>query len=148
MLHPLSDQVVEELRKLMEFYSKQTGESNNFLALALSSRKNLCIHPEVKTAAAQDKSGPHVQHGQSMNTLTYTISAAGHRTASSTPPLSILYGLVQQPCQLLVPQLGRLNDAPERLRVGPLLLPRLEDACTHTHILSLSLLLSLVALGC
>uniref|UniRef100_A0A8D3E699 General transcription and DNA repair factor IIH helicase subunit XPD n=1 Tax=Scophthalmus maximus TaxID=52904 RepID=A0A8D3E699_SCOMX len=39
--------VVEELRKLMEFYSKETGESNNFLALALSSRKNLCIHPEV-----------------------------------------------------------------------------------------------------
>lgn len=32
----------------MEFYSKQTGESNNFLALALSSRKNLCIHPEVR----------------------------------------------------------------------------------------------------
>lgn len=31
----------------MEYYSKQTGESNTFLALALSSRKNLCIHPEV-----------------------------------------------------------------------------------------------------
>lgn len=42
-----SPQVVEELRKLMEFYSKETGESNNFLALALSSRKNLCIHPDV-----------------------------------------------------------------------------------------------------
>lgn len=52
----LSDQVVEELRKLMEYYSKETGQSNNFLALALSSRKNLCIHPEVQTAAAQDKS--------------------------------------------------------------------------------------------
>lgn len=41
--------VVEELRKLLEYYTKQTGENNNFLALALSSRKNLCIHPEVKT---------------------------------------------------------------------------------------------------
>uniref|UniRef100_A0A3Q4HUZ2 DNA 5'-3' helicase n=1 Tax=Neolamprologus brichardi TaxID=32507 RepID=A0A3Q4HUZ2_NEOBR len=41
--------VVEELRKLMEFYTKETGESNNFLALALSSRKNLCIHPEVSS---------------------------------------------------------------------------------------------------
>lgn len=41
--------VVEELRKLLEYHAKQTGESNNFLALALSSRKNLCIHPEVKT---------------------------------------------------------------------------------------------------
>uniref|UniRef100_A0A3Q4AQA2 General transcription and DNA repair factor IIH helicase subunit XPD n=1 Tax=Mola mola TaxID=94237 RepID=A0A3Q4AQA2_MOLML len=44
---PEIEKVVEELRKLMEFYSKQTGESNNFLALALSSRKNLCIHPEI-----------------------------------------------------------------------------------------------------
>uniref|UniRef100_A0A3B3Z6K7 General transcription and DNA repair factor IIH helicase subunit XPD n=1 Tax=Periophthalmus magnuspinnatus TaxID=409849 RepID=A0A3B3Z6K7_9GOBI len=44
---PEIEKVVEELRKLMEFYTKQTGESNNFLALALSSRKNLCIHPEI-----------------------------------------------------------------------------------------------------
>uniref|UniRef100_A0A8C2X564 Excision repair cross-complementation group 2 n=1 Tax=Cyclopterus lumpus TaxID=8103 RepID=A0A8C2X564_CYCLU len=46
---PEIEKVVEELRKLMEYYSKQTGESNNFLALALSSRKNLCIHPEVSS---------------------------------------------------------------------------------------------------
>uniref|UniRef100_A0A3B4H0T0 General transcription and DNA repair factor IIH helicase subunit XPD n=1 Tax=Pundamilia nyererei TaxID=303518 RepID=A0A3B4H0T0_9CICH len=44
---PEIEKVVEELRKLMEFYTKETGESNNFLALALSSRKNLCIHPEI-----------------------------------------------------------------------------------------------------
>uniref|UniRef100_A0A669CL90 DNA 5'-3' helicase n=1 Tax=Oreochromis niloticus TaxID=8128 RepID=A0A669CL90_ORENI len=46
---PEIEKVVEELRKLMEFYTKETGESNNFLALALSSRKNLCIHPEVSS---------------------------------------------------------------------------------------------------
>uniref|UniRef100_A0A672HGI2 General transcription and DNA repair factor IIH helicase subunit XPD n=1 Tax=Salarias fasciatus TaxID=181472 RepID=A0A672HGI2_SALFA len=44
---PEIEKVVEELRKLMEFYSKETGETNNFLALALSSRKNLCVHPEI-----------------------------------------------------------------------------------------------------
>uniref|UniRef100_A0A3Q3MQB5 General transcription and DNA repair factor IIH helicase subunit XPD n=1 Tax=Mastacembelus armatus TaxID=205130 RepID=A0A3Q3MQB5_9TELE len=44
---PEIEKVVEELRKLMEFYSKETGENSNFLALALSSRKNLCIHPEI-----------------------------------------------------------------------------------------------------
>lgn len=49
---------MEELRKLMEFYSKQTGESNNFLALALSSRKNLCIHPEVRIDQGKNKPGP------------------------------------------------------------------------------------------
>lgn len=37
----------------MEFYAKETGEVNNFLALALSSRKNLCIHPEVGAAATR-----------------------------------------------------------------------------------------------
>uniref|UniRef100_A0A7N6B7P5 DNA 5'-3' helicase n=1 Tax=Anabas testudineus TaxID=64144 RepID=A0A7N6B7P5_ANATE len=46
---PEIEKVVEELRKLMEFYSKETGENHNFLALALSSRKNLCIHPEVSS---------------------------------------------------------------------------------------------------
>nr|XP_057937020.1 general transcription and DNA repair factor IIH helicase subunit XPD isoform X2 [Doryrhamphus excisus] len=46
---PEIEKVVEELRKLMEFYSKETGEKNNFLALALSSRKNLCIHTEVSS---------------------------------------------------------------------------------------------------
>uniref|UniRef100_A0A8C6TT74 DNA 5'-3' helicase n=1 Tax=Neogobius melanostomus TaxID=47308 RepID=A0A8C6TT74_9GOBI len=46
---PEIEKVVEELRKLMQFYTKETGETNNFLALALSSRKNLCIHPEVSS---------------------------------------------------------------------------------------------------
>uniref|UniRef100_A0A3B3RXQ1 General transcription and DNA repair factor IIH helicase subunit XPD n=1 Tax=Paramormyrops kingsleyae TaxID=1676925 RepID=A0A3B3RXQ1_9TELE len=44
---PEIEKVVEELRKLMEFYAKETGENSHFLALALSSRKNLCVHPEI-----------------------------------------------------------------------------------------------------
>uniref|UniRef100_A0A670JL03 General transcription and DNA repair factor IIH helicase subunit XPD n=1 Tax=Podarcis muralis TaxID=64176 RepID=A0A670JL03_PODMU len=39
--------VIEELRKLLDFHEKQTGDKLPFLGLALSSRKNLCIHPEV-----------------------------------------------------------------------------------------------------
>lgn len=31
----------------MDYYAKEAGEDSHFLALALSSRKNLCIHPEV-----------------------------------------------------------------------------------------------------
>ncbi|MCJ8740053.1 hypothetical protein PDJAM_G00054430 [Pangasius djambal] len=46
---PEIEKVVEELRKLMDYYAKEAGEENNFLALALSSRKNLCIHPEVSS---------------------------------------------------------------------------------------------------
>lgn len=44
---PSSEQVIEELRKLLSFYEQQEGEKPPFLGLALSSRKNLCIHPEV-----------------------------------------------------------------------------------------------------
>lgn len=38
----------------MDYYVKQTGVKNDFLALALSSRKNLCIHPEVEAAKWAD----------------------------------------------------------------------------------------------
>lgn len=44
---PSPEQVIEELRKLLSFYEQQEGEKLPFLGLALSSRKNLCIHPEV-----------------------------------------------------------------------------------------------------
>ena len=40
-------QAVDELKKLLEVYQKEVGYVPEILALALSSRKNLCIHPEV-----------------------------------------------------------------------------------------------------
>ncbi|XP_053908942.1 general transcription and DNA repair factor IIH helicase subunit XPD isoform X2 [Cuculus canorus] len=46
---PEIEKVVEELRKLLDFYEKELGEKIPFLGLALSSRKNLCIHPEVSS---------------------------------------------------------------------------------------------------
>ncbi|XP_029427564.1 general transcription and DNA repair factor IIH helicase subunit XPD isoform X3 [Rhinatrema bivittatum] len=46
---PEIEKVIEELRKLLDFYEKEMGEKLNFLGLALSSRKNLCIHPEVSS---------------------------------------------------------------------------------------------------
>ncbi|KAH9368465.1 hypothetical protein HPB48_012605 [Haemaphysalis longicornis] len=39
--------VVEELRRLLEQYTKETGEDMSLLGLCLTSRKNLCIHPQV-----------------------------------------------------------------------------------------------------
>ncbi|XP_055956852.1 general transcription and DNA repair factor IIH helicase subunit XPD [Patella vulgata] len=44
---PELEKVVEELRNLMAFYEKETGQPQEILGLALSSRKNLCVHPEV-----------------------------------------------------------------------------------------------------
>ncbi|KAJ8044735.1 General transcription and DNA repair factor IIH helicase subunit XPD [Holothuria leucospilota] len=44
---PELEKVVEELKLLMEYYERESGEKPKVLGLALSSRKNLCIHPEV-----------------------------------------------------------------------------------------------------
>ena len=38
---------MEELKVLVACWEKETGEPMNIVGLALSSRKNLCIHPEV-----------------------------------------------------------------------------------------------------
>ena len=45
---PEIEKVLEELRKLLKYYQDNVGEDLKFVGLALSSRKNLCIHPEVK----------------------------------------------------------------------------------------------------
>ncbi|OWK49697.1 TFIIH basal transcription factor complex helicase XPD subunit [Lonchura striata] len=44
---PEIQKVVEELRKLLEGYERELGQPLPLLALALSSRKNLCLHPQV-----------------------------------------------------------------------------------------------------
>lgn len=35
------------MRGLIEYYIQETGEIPNFVGLALSSRKNMCVHPQV-----------------------------------------------------------------------------------------------------
>ncbi|RWS13277.1 TFIIH basal transcription factor complex helicase XPD subunit-like protein [Dinothrombium tinctorium] len=47
---PEIEKVIEELKRLNEYYEKEVsanGEKNTFIALCLTSRKNLCIHPQV-----------------------------------------------------------------------------------------------------
>ena len=38
---------MEELKRLVKYYKQEIGEAPELLGLALSARKNLCIHPEV-----------------------------------------------------------------------------------------------------
>ena len=40
--------VVQELKSLVEYYETETGEPAGVIGLALSSRKNLCVHPKVR----------------------------------------------------------------------------------------------------
>lgn len=44
---PEIEKVIEELKKLMDYYEKETGSPPRMVGLVLSSRKNMCIHPEV-----------------------------------------------------------------------------------------------------
>ncbi|KAK3582679.1 hypothetical protein CHS0354_031090 [Potamilus streckersoni] len=44
---PELEKVVEELKSLMVYYEKELKEKPSILGLALSSRKNLCIHSQV-----------------------------------------------------------------------------------------------------
>ena len=42
------EKALAELKALMAFRSKLLGYTEDFRALGLTSRKNLCLHPEVK----------------------------------------------------------------------------------------------------
>lgn len=44
---PEIEKVIEELKKLMDYYEKDAGSKPKIVGLVLSSRKNMCIHPEV-----------------------------------------------------------------------------------------------------
>ena len=41
---------MEEMKTLLTAYQKELGEPPQLLAVALSARKNMCIHPEVGVA--------------------------------------------------------------------------------------------------
>lgn len=44
---PEIEKVIEELKKLIDYYEKETKSKPKIVGLVLSSRKNMCIHPEV-----------------------------------------------------------------------------------------------------
>ncbi|KAK9687690.1 Helicase C-terminal domain [Popillia japonica] len=46
---PEIEKVVEELKKLLNYYEKRDGLYPRLTGLVMTSRKNLCIHPEVST---------------------------------------------------------------------------------------------------
>uniref|UniRef100_A0A1Y1MAL3 DNA 5'-3' helicase n=1 Tax=Photinus pyralis TaxID=7054 RepID=A0A1Y1MAL3_PHOPY len=46
---PEIEKVIEELKKLLDYYEKQDSSYPSLTGLVLSSRKNMCVHPEVST---------------------------------------------------------------------------------------------------
>ena len=76
---------MEELRKLLEFYQKETGgEELKLVGLMLSSRKNLCCHPEVSQerdgklvdAKCNSLTAPHIRERQ-LEDASVPVSGSG-----------------------------------------------------------------------
>ncbi|CAF4067225.1 unnamed protein product [Rotaria sp. Silwood2] len=44
---PEIEKVMSEMKRLISYYEKELNEKQKFIGIAMSSRKNLCIHPEV-----------------------------------------------------------------------------------------------------
>jgi DNA excision repair protein ERCC-2 len=51
---PEIEKVLAELDNLLEFYEKETGQQPKLVGLALTARKNLCIHPTVRCEINKD----------------------------------------------------------------------------------------------
>nr|CAG4641470.1 EOG090X01B4 [Eurycercus lamellatus] len=83
---PEIEKVMEELRKLMDFYEKEVGtEKTSILGLALSSRKNLCIHPISKEREGK------VVDGRCYN-LTASFVRTRHAADDSIPVCNFFEG--------------------------------------------------------
>jgi len=76
---PELEKVLEELKKLMEFYEKELGEPPKLVGLALSARKNMCIHPQV----GSEKDGKKVDG--MCHSLTASYIRLRHKTNTSVP---------------------------------------------------------------
>jgi len=80
---PEIEKVLEELRKLLIYYETHSQEKINCVGLALSSRKNLCIHPEV----SGERDGKVVD--AKCHTLTAPHVRERHSDDSSVPVCSL-----------------------------------------------------------
>lgn len=80
---PEIEKVVAELKNLMEYYDQHAEESPNMTGLVLSSRKNMCIHPEVSKE----------REGKAVDGKCYALTASyvreRHEIDQSTPVCNI-----------------------------------------------------------
>jgi len=73
---------LEELKKLLDYYEKEDGIRPKITSLALSSRKNLCIHPEI----GSERDGKKVDG--MCHSLTASYVRARHRVDKNIPVCS------------------------------------------------------------
>ncbi|XP_076641015.1 general transcription and DNA repair factor IIH helicase subunit XPD [Halictus rubicundus] len=94
---PEIEKVIEELKKLIDYYEKETESKPKIVGLVLSSRKNMCIHPEV----SREREGKIVD-GR-CHSLTASYIRERHNYDESTPICNFYEGFDIEGKEQIVP---------------------------------------------
>ncbi|XP_067209048.1 general transcription and DNA repair factor IIH helicase subunit XPD [Linepithema humile] len=94
---PEIEKVIEELKKLMDYYEKETKSKPKIVGLVLSSRKNMCIHPEV----SREREGKIVD-GR-CHSLTASYVRERHNYDESTPICNFYEGFDMEGKEQIIP---------------------------------------------
>ncbi|CAK9826193.1 General transcription and DNA repair factor IIH helicase subunit XPD [Anthophora retusa] len=105
---PEIEKVIEELKKLMDYYEKETETKPKIVGLVLSSRKNMCIHPEV----SREREGKIVD-GR-CHSLTASYVRERHNYDESTPICNFYEGFdMEGKEQMMPPGIYSIDDLKE-----------------------------------
>ena len=94
---PEIEKVIEELKKLIDYYEKETESKPTIVGLVLSSRKNMCIHPEV----SREREGKIVD-GR-CHSLTASYVRERHNYDEATPICNFYEGFDMEGKEQVVP---------------------------------------------
>ncbi|EFN86899.1 TFIIH basal transcription factor complex helicase subunit [Harpegnathos saltator] len=94
---PEIEKVIEELKKLIDYYETETKSKPKIVGLVLSSRKNMCIHPEV----SREREGKIVD-GR-CHSLTASYVRERHNHDESTPICNFYEGFDMEGREQIVP---------------------------------------------
>ncbi|XP_053973267.1 general transcription and DNA repair factor IIH helicase subunit XPD [Hylaeus volcanicus] len=105
---PEIEKVIEELKKLIDYYEKETESKPKIIGLVLSSRKNMCIHPEV----SREREGKIVD-GR-CHSLTASYIRERHNYDESTPICNFYEGFdMEGKEQMMPPGIYSIDDLKE-----------------------------------
>ncbi|XP_038221320.1 general transcription and DNA repair factor IIH helicase subunit XPD [Zerene cesonia] len=94
---PEIEKVLEELKNLFKYYEKSQGEKPSLTGVVLSSRKNLCIHPEV----SQEREGTSVDG--KCHALTASYIRENHERDNSIPICQFYEGFNREGKESMLP---------------------------------------------
>ncbi|KAL2715031.1 general transcription and DNA repair factor IIH helicase subunit XPD [Vespula squamosa] len=105
---PEIEKVIEELKKLIDYYEKESKSRPKIVGLVLSSRKNMCIHPEV----SREREGKVVD--SRCHSLTASYVRDRHNYDESTPICSFYEGFDMEGRSQIIPSgIYSLDDLKE-----------------------------------